>query len=84
MAAVLGKLQPLRVRGEDVARGGWFEATFRIETIESAAIEVLSLSPHVEVIEPEELREEVVDRLGRATALYEAGAPGRASELRPN
>jgi hypothetical protein len=45
---------------------------------------VLSLSPHVEVIEPEELREEVVDRLGRATALYAAGAPGRASELRPN
>lgn len=74
LAVVIGRLQPLRVRRAVPAdERGWLEATFRIDTIESAAIELLSLSPHVEVLEPHRLRDEVARRLSGALSLYPAG-----------
>ncbi|MGI9597628.1 MAG: WYL domain-containing protein [Acidimicrobiales bacterium] len=74
LAAVLGRLQPLRVRRAVPADElGWLEATFRLESIEGAAVDVLSLGHHIEVLTPPELRREVGDRLRRASLLYPAG-----------
>jgi predicted DNA-binding transcriptional regulator YafY len=50
---------------------GWMQATFRISTIDAAATDVLSLSPHVDVLEPPALRSQVADRVRRAAALYD-------------
>ena len=49
---------------------GWVEATFRIDTVEAAVIDVLSLSPHVEVLAPAALRREVSERLRAAARLH--------------
>lgn len=73
LAAVLGRLQPLRVRRAVPAdEHGWLEATFRLETVESAAIELLALGPQIEVLEPPELRREVADRVAAMARLYES------------
>ena len=77
LAAVLGCLQPLRVRRAVPADDeGWLEATFRITSFDAAAIDVLSLSPHVEVLGPPRLRTDVNARL-RAAAERHASGPGR-------
>ena len=55
---------------------GWLEATFRIDSIQAAAIEVLSLSPHVRVLSPDRLRDEVAGRLRGALALHEDTVEG--------
>jgi len=75
LAAVLARLQPLRVRrsGSDDA-DGWLDATFRLDTIEGAVVDVLSLGPHIEVLEPAELRDEVSTRVHRTARLYRDGA----------
>jgi predicted DNA-binding transcriptional regulator YafY len=71
LAAVLGRLQPLRVRRAVPADDeGWVEATFRLESLDAAVVDVLALSPHVEVLDPPELRTRVADRLHQAAALY--------------
>lgn len=71
LAAVLGRLQPLRVRRAVPADAdGWLEASFRLESIEGAVTDLLSLGAQVEVLDPPELRAEVVRRLGEAAALY--------------
>ena len=71
LATVLGRLQPLRVRRavppDDQGR---VEATFRIDTFDTAVIDVLALSPHVEVLAPAVLRREVADRIEQARLLY--------------
>ncbi|MEM7273993.1 MAG: HTH domain-containing protein [Actinomycetota bacterium] len=73
LAAVLGRLQPLRVRrAVPPDDEGWVEATFRLESLEGAAIDVLSLGPLVEVLDPPELRREVAARSRRTAALYRA------------
>jgi predicted DNA-binding transcriptional regulator YafY len=72
LAAVLRVLQPLRVKrrvGADAE--GWHQATFRVATLGEAATELLSLSPHVEVLGPPALRSQVAERLRRAAALYQ-------------
>ena len=71
LAAVLGTVQPLRVRrAVPVDERGWLEATFRIESLETAAIDLLSLSPHVEVLSPAWLRDDVRARLRAALDLH--------------
>jgi predicted DNA-binding transcriptional regulator YafY len=81
LAAVLGALQPLRVHRavppDDV---GWLEATFRIVSYEATVIDLLSLSPHVEVLGPPRLRLDVARRLAIASALH-AGDGGESGEL---
>ncbi|MEX1296882.1 MAG: WYL domain-containing protein [Candidatus Limnocylindrales bacterium] len=75
LATVLGCLQPLRVRRAVPPQDdGWLEATFRIGSFEAAAIDVLSLSPHVEVLGPPRLRADVRSRLRRATERYRGDA----------
>lgn len=71
LAAVLGRLQPLRVsRAFPPDEQGWLEATFRIHSFEGAVIDVLSLGPQVEVLDPIALRREVAHRIRRAALLY--------------
>ena len=68
LAAVLGRLQPIRVRRAlPPDDDGWVEATFRLESIDGAAVDLLSLGPEVEVLSPESLRDKVA-ALARATA----------------
>ncbi len=71
LAAVLSILQPLRLSRSAVAdEHGRLEATFRIRSFDSAVIEILSLGPHIEVIEPADLRAVVGHRTREAAALY--------------
>jgi hypothetical protein len=73
LAAVLGRLQPMRVRRQATdadSDGHWLDATFRIDTIESAVIDVLSLGPHIRVIAPTALRDAVAERARGTAALY--------------
>ena len=81
LAALLGRLQPLRVK-RDVPpdRDGWLQATFRLESLEGVAIDVLSLGPQIEVLEPPELRDVVADRARRTARLYRDGASPTAKE----
>src|SRR5258706_5174043 len=74
LAALLGRLQPLRVK-RDVPpdKDGWLQATFRLESVEGVAIDVLALGPHIEVLEPPELRSVVADRARRTARLYRDG-----------
>ncbi len=73
LAALLGRLQPLRVKRDVPSdEDGWLRATFRLEGLEGVAIDVLSLGPHIEILEPPELRAAVADRARRTARLYRA------------
>jgi predicted DNA-binding transcriptional regulator YafY len=89
VAAILGYLQPLRLRpapgspetgaddeGDEGDEEGRFVATCRMRSVPSMAIEVLALGPHVEVLAPPELRSHVADLVRRTAALYDP-APER-------
>jgi predicted DNA-binding transcriptional regulator YafY len=72
VAAVLGYLQPLRLRptdGDDPDHG-WVTATCRMRSVSGMAVEVLALGPHVEVVSPPELREHVASLARRTADLY--------------
>ena len=70
MAAVLGLLQPLAgpPRSSPPTPHGRIEATFRIGSSEAASSTCLSLGPHIEVVDPADLRAEVVDRIRQPPA----------------
>lgn len=77
VAAILGYLQPLRVRpvdGNDPDDpddpDNRVTATCRMRSVSSMAVEVLALGPHVEVVAPPELREHVAELVRRTVALY--------------
>lgn len=68
LAAVLGVVQPLRLRRSAGTRDdGRSEATFRMASVDGTARELLRLGPEVEVLAPDGLRT-VVSRLAKATA----------------
>jgi predicted DNA-binding transcriptional regulator YafY len=72
IAAILGYLQPLRLRAaadEDPDRG-WVTATCRMRSVSGMAVEVLALGPHVEVVSPPELRDHVAELARRTARLY--------------
>jgi predicted DNA-binding transcriptional regulator YafY len=50
---------------------GWLQASFRMDSVDSAVIELLALSPHAEALSPPRLREQVRARLEHAAQLYE-------------
>jgi predicted DNA-binding transcriptional regulator YafY len=78
LAAILGRLQPLRLRPDPPPdRLGWREATFRLTSLDGARMDVLSLGPHVEVLEPRELRHHVRDWAERTARTYQGGAGPR-------
>jgi predicted DNA-binding transcriptional regulator YafY len=83
VAAILGYLQPLRVRPHEEPAGvadvgdvgevgddGRVTATCRMRAVSSMAVEVLALGPHVEVVSPAELREHVAELARRTASLY--------------
>lgn len=73
LAAILGRLQPLRVRrAVDVDDDGRVEASFRLGPLEATAADVLSLGPEIEVIEPAVLRETVAELARRTASRYES------------
>ncbi|MFP5341910.1 MAG: WYL domain-containing protein [Candidatus Limnocylindria bacterium] len=73
LAAVLGRLQPLRVRHSAAAgAAGRLEATFRIGAFEGTVLDLCSLGPDIEVLAPEDLRIAVATRLRAAAAQYPA------------
>lgn len=70
VAAVLGRLQPLRVRRAMPADDrGWLQASFRLESVEAATLDVLSIGADIEVIEPEALRVAIRERATRIARL---------------
>ncbi len=76
VAAVMGLLQPLRVRrAVDADADGWVEATFRIASIERTARDLLPLGADVEVLGPPPLRERVAAMSAATAALYAADPP---------
>jgi predicted DNA-binding transcriptional regulator YafY len=82
LAALLGRLQPLRIKRDVPADSdGWLRATFRLESIEGVAIDVLSLGPHIEVLEPPELRDAVADSARRTARLYRVELQGVAGRV---
>jgi len=61
----------LRVKRDIPAdQDGWLQVTFRLESIDGVAIDVLSLGPHIEVLAPPELRTAVADGARRTARLY--------------
>ena len=72
LAAVLGRLQPIRIRRNVPAdEQGWHEATLRLESLDAVAVDLLSLGPEVEVLGPEPLRERVRSAARATAALYD-------------
>jgi predicted DNA-binding transcriptional regulator YafY len=68
LAVVLGRLQPMRPRRRTPPDDrGWVEVTIRLDSLEAGVVDILSLGPEVEVLEPEALRARVAE-LSRATA----------------
>jgi predicted DNA-binding transcriptional regulator YafY len=73
LAAVLGRLQPLRVRrSAALDAAGRLEATFRIGAFEGTVLDLCSLGPDIEVLAPEDLRAAVAMRLRAAASQYAA------------
>jgi predicted DNA-binding transcriptional regulator YafY len=72
VAAILGYLQPLRLRPVEGEKSdqGWVTATCRMRSVSSMAVEVLALGPHVEVVAPPDLREHVAGLARRTVRLY--------------
>ena len=67
LAAVLGRIQPLRVRRAIPPDAEvWVEATFRMGSADAAVIDLLALSPHVIVLSPESVRTAVTTALAEA------------------
>lgn len=78
LAAVLGRLQPLRVRRTAAAdAAGRLEATFRIGSFEGTVLDLCSLGPDIEVLAPEDLRRSVATRLRVAASQYTATSAHR-------
>ena len=50
---------------------GWIEATFRLTNPASAAADVLSLGPEIEVLGPPAFRDQVRDLAAATAALYD-------------
>ncbi|HUG83131.1 MAG TPA: HTH domain-containing protein [Euzebya sp.] len=71
LAAVLNVLQPLRMtRSRPPEHDGRLHASVRIGSTQTTIVDVLSLGPHVEVLEPADLRAEVAARLLAAARRY--------------
>lgn len=73
IAAVLGRLQPLRVRrAVEPDATGWVEATFRLGSLDAAVADLLSLGAEIEVLDPPVLRARVGEAAGRMARYYGA------------
>jgi predicted DNA-binding transcriptional regulator YafY len=72
LAALLGRLQPLRPRPDAPPDPrGWAEVSFRSDSLEHTAADVLSLGPLIEITHPPDLRDRVAELAGRTRSLYD-------------
>lgn len=70
-AAVLGRLQPIRLRrAAPPDDQGWVEATFRLGSLEATVADVLSLGAEIEVLTPLRLRDRVAAEATLVHGLY--------------
>jgi predicted DNA-binding transcriptional regulator YafY len=74
LAAVLGRPNRLRLRG-DPAEEGWVEASLRIESLDSALPDLLALGAEVEVLAPPTLRRLVAETAQQVASLHAGAAP---------
>ncbi len=70
LAVLLGRLPRIRIRGSISPSSSWLRGSFLIGTIENTIVDVLSLGPHIQILEPAELREQIADRIHRTASLY--------------
>jgi predicted DNA-binding transcriptional regulator YafY len=71
-AAILGYLQPLRIRPDPPLPDGRLTATCRLRSVEAMTLEVLALGHHVEVVAPADLRDHVAREVRRTARRYES------------
>jgi predicted DNA-binding transcriptional regulator YafY len=79
LAALLGRPAGVRIRRTAPAiqgREDWVEASVRIESVDSAVLDILSLGPEVEVVHPPELRVRVGQAARRLAELHAADGTG--------
>lgn len=70
-AALLGRPPSLRVRrAVEPDSAGWLDASFRLQSMESAVADVLALGAEIEVLEPATLRTAVAERARNIAELY--------------
>jgi predicted DNA-binding transcriptional regulator YafY len=80
LAALLGRPVGVRIRrnaDEIQGREDWVEASVRIESVDSAVLDILALGPEVEVVHPPELRSRVGDAARRLAELHAADGTRR-------
>jgi predicted DNA-binding transcriptional regulator YafY len=89
LVALTGRPAGVVVRSRTVAAGGadggeaWFDATWPIDTLEAAVLDVLGLGAEVEVVAPAELRAAVADVADRVAARHASpSASGRRRQRR--
>ncbi|MEM8924238.1 MAG: HTH domain-containing protein [Actinomycetota bacterium] len=84
-AAVLGRLQPIRLRrGVPPDADGWVEATIRLTSMASTVADLLSLGGEVEVLTPTRLRHRMAAETEAMAARYaDRSSPGTASGPTP-
>jgi predicted DNA-binding transcriptional regulator YafY len=73
LAALLGRPAGVRIRKTAPSipgREDWVEASVRIESVDSAVLDVLALGPEVEVLHPPELRAHVGQAARRLAELH--------------
>jgi predicted DNA-binding transcriptional regulator YafY len=79
LAALSGRPAGIRIRRNTPAiqgREDWVEASARIESIDSAVLDILSLGPEVEVVHPPELRSGVGKAAQRLAELHATEGTG--------
>jgi predicted DNA-binding transcriptional regulator YafY len=74
LAAVLGRPNRLRLRGDPAAEG-WVEASLRIESLDSALPDLLALGAEVEVLAPPALRRLVAETAQQVASLHSGPSP---------
>ncbi|MEP7024987.1 MAG: WYL domain-containing protein [Actinomycetota bacterium] len=79
LVVLLGRPVILRTRrsGPEVpGRDGWSTATVRVDSAESAVLDVLALGPDAEVMGPAELRAQVAQAVRQMARWYTGGTDG--------
>ncbi|MBI5090232.1 MAG: HTH domain-containing protein [Actinobacteria bacterium] len=68
LAVLTGRPSGLRIRRAGV--DGWFEASVIVESTSAAMSDLLALGAEVEVVRPAELRDAMIEVVGRLAAIY--------------
>jgi predicted DNA-binding transcriptional regulator YafY len=86
LAALSGRPASIRIRRNCTpvpGRQDWVEASVRIDSVSSAALDILALGPEVEVLHPAELRAYVGEAARKLAELHRDEGVGAASGQLP-